>query len=55
MNETTGNSFTLEELEGEHASQLPDRDLLIAVSVLGIPLAGVDGISINISGPRFLA
>ena len=49
-------AFTMEELAGEHAAELPARDLMITVSLLGIPLAGVDGVSINLdtAGPNWL-
>lgn len=49
--------LSLDELDGQFASPLPHRDLLIAVSLLGIPLAGVDPLTINIntSGPNWLA
>ncbi len=41
--------FTVEELEQEHAHELPQRDLLLGVSLLGIPLVQVTGLNINIS------
>jgi hypothetical protein len=48
--------FSRLELDGQHTAQLPPRDLLIGVSVLGIPLAGVSdvGVTINTSGPNWL-
>ncbi|MEW6153383.1 MAG: hypothetical protein AB1673_05240 [Actinomycetota bacterium] len=48
--------MTIEELEGQHASELPDRDLLIGLSLLGIPLLGLDGVNVNVdtSGPNWL-
>ena len=54
-NESTSD-FTLEDLEGEHAAALPGRDLMIGVSVLGLPLAGVSdvGITVDTSGPNWL-
>ncbi len=50
------NDLTVEELEGQHAAELPGRDLLIGLSLLGIPLAGVDGVTINVNttGPNWL-
>ncbi|HEX3622836.1 MAG TPA: hypothetical protein VHT97_11015 [Acidimicrobiales bacterium] len=45
----------MEELDGEFATELPDRNLLVALSLLGIPLVGLDGITVNIAGPRFVA
>ncbi len=47
--------FTVEELESQHAAELPGRDLMAALSVLGIPLLGISDVTVNISGPRFLA
>jgi hypothetical protein len=48
--------FTPEELDNQHVAELPARDLLVGVSVLGIPLAGLDGVSVNVntSGPNWL-
>lgn len=49
-------AFSRLELDGQHAAQLPPRDLLIGVSVLGLPLAGVSdvGVNVNTSGPNWL-
>ncbi len=48
--------FTVEELDGQHAVELPARDLMIGISLLGIPLAGLDGVAVNVdtSGPNWL-
>jgi hypothetical protein len=48
--------LTLDELDSQLAAELPARDLLIGVSVLGIPLAGLDGVAVNVntSGPNWL-
>jgi hypothetical protein len=48
--------FTLDELDSQHAAELPARDLLVGISVLGIPLAGLDGVAVNVntSGPNWL-
>ena len=48
--------FTVEELESQHAAELPARDLLIGVSLFGIPLAAVDGVAVNVDtrGPNWL-
>ena len=50
------NDFSQEELDAQQAVELPARDLLITVSVLGLPLAGVDGVNANIDtrGPNWL-
>lgn len=47
---------TLEELENQEAVELPNRDLLGGVSLLGIPLIGLDGVNINVDtrGPGWL-
>lgn len=52
----TTTDFTVDELDSQHAAELPSRDLLVGVSVLGIPLAGVDGVAVNVntSGPNWL-
>jgi hypothetical protein len=56
MSYTSTSQFTLEDLDGQHTAELPARDLLIGVSLLGIPLAGVDGVAVNVdtSGPNWL-
>ena len=41
--------FTVDELEREHANELPGRDLLLGLSLLGIPLLQVSGLDIKIS------
>jgi hypothetical protein len=48
--------LTIEELESQHAAELPTRDLMIGVSLLGLPLVGLDGLAANIntSGPNWL-
>jgi hypothetical protein len=56
MTNVNTSDFTLEDLEGQQAAELPTRDLLIGVSLFGIPLAGVDGVAVNAdtSGPNWL-
>lgn len=48
--------FTIDELEDQHAAELPARDLLAALTLFGIPLVGVSGVSANVdtSGPGWL-
>ena len=48
--------FTVQELESQHAAALPARNLMIGVSVLGLPLVGLDGLAVNVntSGPNWL-
>ena len=44
------------ELDRQQATALPGRDLLIGVSLLGIPLVGLDGLNVNVNtaGPNWL-
>ena len=44
------------ELQSQHAAVLPKRDLLLTVSVLGLPLVGLDGLNVNVDtkGPNWL-
>ena len=53
----TSNRLTMVELENQRADVLPNRDLLISISLLGIPLLGLDGVTINVDtkGPNWLA
>jgi hypothetical protein len=46
----------MEELEGQRAEVLPARDLLLGISVLGLPLVGLDGLAVNVDtrGPNWL-
>lgn len=48
--------LTVEELNSQHAVELPPRDLMIGVSLLGLPLVGLDGLAVNVntSGPNWL-
>lgn len=52
----TNDDFTVAELDSQRGAELPARDLLIGISVLGIPLAGIDGVAVNVntSGPNWL-
>ena len=47
-----GEEIPFEELEQEQASELPGRDLLMSISLPGIPLLGLNGLTctINASG-----
>lgn len=38
-----------EELDAQHVVPMPSRDLMIAVTVLGIPVVGLTGVNISIS------
>ena len=48
--------FSIEELDSQHAAELPGRHLMAALTVLGLPLVGIDGVSLNIDtrGPNWL-
>ena len=48
--------FTAEELQSQDGAELPARDLMIGVSLLGLPLVGLDGLAVNVntSGPNWL-
>ncbi len=48
--------MTIAEMENETMTELPGRELLAGISLLGIPLVGVDGVTVNIStgGPGWL-
>jgi hypothetical protein len=48
--------FSLDELDSQHTAELPRRDLLIGVSLLGIPLLGVSDVNVNVDteGPNWL-
>lgn len=48
--------FSLEELDSQHTAELPGRQLLVGLSLLGIPLIGLDGVNVNIDtkGPNWL-
>lgn len=49
-------SITLEELEHQHIAELPRRDLLAGISLLGLPLLTISDVSANINttGPGYL-
>ncbi len=49
MVDNTREELSLEELEAQHAALLPDRELMVAVSVLGIPLVEIKGLEVKIS------
>ena len=52
-----GEEISVEELAQEHASELPGRDLLMGISLLGIPLVGIADLTVlvNTIGPNWLA
>lgn len=56
MRNHTSHAFTLEELEHQHIAELPRRDLLASISILGLPLLTVSDVSANINtaGPGYL-
>lgn len=54
--ETMTSALTTAELDQQAASPLPRRDLLLGISILGLPLVSLDGVDINVdtSGPNWL-
>jgi hypothetical protein len=48
--------FSPTELDQELAAVLPDRDLMITISVLGLPLLGIGDVTVNVNtvGPNWL-
>lgn len=48
--------FSVEELASQHVAELPGRQLMAALTVLGLPLVGVSGVDVNINtaGPNWL-
>ena len=49
-------AFTTAELDNQHTAELPARDLMIGISVLGLPLLSLDGLAVNVNtaGPNWL-
>jgi hypothetical protein len=39
---------SIEDLEREHGAELPSRNLMVGLSLLGLPLVGVEGVLVNI-------
>lgn len=56
MSNDDGTDFTIEELEAQHTAELPGRELMVGISLLGIPLIGVSNVGANVdtSGPNWL-
>lgn len=56
MRNPPSRAFTLEELERQHISELPRRDLMVGISILGLPLLGISDVAANIdtTGPGYL-
>jgi hypothetical protein len=48
--------MSIEEMDAQKAVELPGRELLAGISVLGIPLASIDGVTVNVNtaGPGWL-
>lgn len=53
---TNNDPFTNAELAEQQCAELPARELMIGISLLGIPLVGLDGLSANVNtaGPNWL-
>ena len=56
MNKENASEYRLEELQSQHTAVLPARDLMIGISLLGLPLVGVSdvGVTVDTSGPNWL-
>ena len=56
MFDLTGTDVGLAEMAEQQAFELPARELLLGLSVLGLPLLGVSGLDVNVntSGPGWL-
>ena len=56
MNQVQTPGFDRDELEGQHTAELPRRELLASISVLGIPLISVSDVAVNVNttGPGWL-
>lgn len=48
--------FSAAELDNQYVAELPGRQLMVSLSLLGIPLLGLDGVTINLdtAGPNWL-
>lgn len=49
-------AFTASELEAQQAEELPKREQMLALTLLGLPLVGVAGVDVNVdtTGPGWL-
>lgn len=56
MSDHYTSDFSAADLEDQLAAELPSRDLLLGVSLLGLPLLSLDGLNVNVdtSGPNWL-
>jgi hypothetical protein len=57
MDRTTEQAVGFAQLSTEVAAQLPGRHLMVALTLLGLPLVGVSDVSVVVdtSGPQWLA
>lgn len=48
--------FSVEELDSQHTAELPGRHLMVALTLLGLPLVGVSDVAVNVDtrGPNWL-
>lgn len=48
--------MTIAEMENETMTELPGRELLVGLTLFGIPLVGVSGVTVDVStgGPGWL-
>ena len=56
MTHNTGEDLSIDDMEREYAAELPPRDLMVGISLLGIPLLSLDGVTVNVNtaGPNWL-
>ena len=57
MDKATEQAVDFPELSREVAAELPGRHLMVALTLLGLPLVGVSDVSVVVdtSGPQWLA
>lgn len=56
MRSSSFDAATASELEAQQAEDLPQREQMLALTLLGLPLVGVAGVDVNVdtTGPGWL-